>query len=289
MPRIGLDSNLLSRVFSYAVNLSQEPGFSAARNDALVAGFRAMQGRDGSLKAGLFASAQSFLQSDIGKRIGSKTESLTPHLGGIADELVKRLPAGTWDKVTAAAAQKGTISGLVTKNVLPTLETILGNADNAKGAATKLGRFAEGILGTATTSGFGKALEFGAEEAPKLAGFLDKIGLFGKLAKGVGKFLPGIGLVTSLVGAVKTLSDPNKTGLQKFAAVLDVAGGAAGLIPGLGTGVQAAISGVTTAVSAGADLLSTPAKGQQGWVNAGSPSSTRPVSLLDDGFDGKLP
>jgi 6-phosphogluconate dehydrogenase (decarboxylating) len=95
--------------------------------------------------------------------------------------------------------------------------------------------------------------------------------------------------VTSLVGAVKTLSDPNKTGLQKFAAVLDVAGGAAGLIPGLGTGVQAAISGVTTAVSAGADLLSTPAKGQQGWVNAGSPSSTRPVSLLDDGFDGKLP
>ena len=109
--------------------------------------------------------------------------------------------------------------------------------------AKLVGRFSEKILKTATTKGFGDAIKVASKGAPALLKAL------GKFAK----FLPGVGLATSLIAAIKTFADPSKTSAQKMAALLDVAAGAVGLIPGLGTGAQLAIGAASTGVGLLAD------------------------------------
>jgi hypothetical protein len=66
-----------------------------------------------------------------------------------------------------------------------------------------------------------------------------------------------------LVSAIMTFANPSASGGQKMAALLDIAGGVAGLIPGLGTGAQLAIGAATTAAGAAADATGS---GSKGWT-----------------------
>lgn len=176
--------------------------------------------------------ALMFAQSEHGKVLGAKAmNAMTPML----DTLVKQPFLAThWGALTKVAAEPGKISGLVTK--------ALGSTFGTKGTAAAA-TFVEKLLGTATTKGFGEAIKFGSKAAPGL------LKILGKFAK----FLPGVGLATSLFMALKTFADPSKTGAQKMAALLDIGAGVVGLIPGLGTGAQIAIAAGSTAVGLAAD------------------------------------
>jgi hypothetical protein len=149
--------------------------------------------------------------------------------------------APVWNGLTKAAAEPGNITKLVSGGL-----SGLSKYGVEAGEIGKLGGFAETLLKTATTDGLAGVLKAGGpvmQEATKLLPMAEKLlPMLGKL----GKMIPGVGLAMGLLNAIKTFANPNASMGQKLSALLDVAGGAAGLIPGLGTGAQLAIGAATT-------------------------------------------
>lgn len=81
-----------------------------------------------------------------------------------------------------------------------------------------------------------------------LKGILGKCPNFLGFLKDVSNLIPGLGLIVSLATSLPTLLDPNATAAQKTAALLSIAGGVVGLIPGGGV-VGTALNVASTAVS----------------------------------------
>lgn len=142
------------------------------------------------------------------------------------------------EKLSSPATQKFIIDG-ITKAVGPE-------------AGPLLGKFGAGILKQLGSSkgGFGAAVKYAERAAPKLLEKLGGLAGLSKLLGKVSKLVPFAGLAIGLINAVKTFSDPNATFLQKLGAVVDVAAGAAAVIPGVGTGVAAALNTASLALTA---------------------------------------
>jgi hypothetical protein len=230
-----------------------EPALELAANVLLGGGTKKQ-----ALKQGMAA----FAKTDAGKRTATKAAQ---YLAPALEEFVKRPGvAKQWGKIAEAAATKGVISGAISKAT-----SVAFGPEGAK----HVGSFVEKLLKISTQKGgFEKGIEFAMRASPKLVGMLGKLG----------KLVPGLGLAASLVGAIKVFtSKPPPTAAQKAAAVLDIAAGAAGLIPGLGTAAQVGISATSMAATSVADASAAQkalpaAKEPKGLLTA---STLQPVNL----------
>lgn len=207
--------------------------FSASKpglTPALLQAIQVMAGGGSPIDAA--SSALSFFATTpAGKAAGSKALKA---LGPILNEVVKRpLLAGQWGKLTAFVAKPSTF-----KPVTDLLVKSLG-----KEAGTALSSFTRNVLHTATSKGFEQAIKAATKGAPKVLAIIGKLG----------KLVPFVGLAASLISSLKTFANPEATAGQKAAALLDLASGVVGVIPGVGTGAQLVLGVVSTAASFAAD------------------------------------
>lgn len=197
--------------------------------------------------------AKAFAKTDAGKKLGSDAAQ---NIALYLDEIVKRPEiASKWGSLAKFSSDPENFAKLS-----QSLTKVLGSE-----VGKQTGDFAHKLLSTVTTRGFGEAFTLIGKEGSKVAGALSKFG----------KFLPGVGLVISLLQAGKVFSNRRSTGAQRFAAVLNVVGGVAGLVPGIGTGAQVGIAAGTTAITLAAD-----AEAKLDSFAGASPKS--PVKLEDD-------
>jgi hypothetical protein len=186
-------------------------------------------------------------------------------LSSVLDEAVKHPSfAPQWKQLAEFASKKGAITDL--------LKSKLSEPLGAK-AAGQISHFSERLLRTATTDGFDEAIKFGSKRGLALFELLKKGGVLAKVAK-LAKFAPGVGLAISTIGAIRTFGNPNATFQQKAAALLDVAGGVAGLLPGVGTGAQAAMTAVSFVASTAAGDPSKASSSNRAWQPPTRPAST---------------
>jgi hypothetical protein len=180
-----------------------------------------------------FAGIKAFAKSEAGKATGAKVNSL---LGPLLDRAVKHQAInGNWGKLVEVANQGQLANHFV---------ALAGKLGLSEQAARGLGTFAQGFVRTAGgKGGFESALRYATKASPTLVKILGR----------AGSLVPGVGLAASLVGAIRTFSDPKQTGAQKAAAVLNVIAGAAGVVPVIGTGVQVALGGAALAGGVAAD------------------------------------
>ncbi len=233
MPTItGKTANALSRASLAALSGDLFSASKPGLTPALMKAMEVLAG--GGSKGDATKSALAvFAHSPAGKAAGAKALKA---LGPILDALVKRpLLASHWGQLTKFAAKPGAF-----KPLTELLVKALG-----KPCGTALGSFTRQVVRAATGKGFEAGIKVATKQAPRV---LSVLGKFGKL-------IPGLGLVGSLVSAVRVFANPNSTGLQKFAALLDVTAGVVGVIPGIGTAVQVGLSVAATGAGFAADAL----------------------------------
>jgi len=135
------------------------------------------------------------------------------------------------------------------------LKTLFGQIDSHAGQVMQIGaKYGIENGPTVLKDGVGALMKGFSEGGATglmgaLKGILGKVPNFLGFLKEVSNLIPGLGLIVSLATSLPTLLDPNATAAQKTAALLSLAGGVCGLVPGWGAVASTALNVAATGVS----------------------------------------